>query len=205
MKVASAQLPATTPSTATAAAGADPAPAIAPGEPHPGARMHDGFDPTRGRPTLSRGDRRTASRLEGALESPFNGLLASLPWGKQTLKYDQRSGVWRGPQGQPLVNVQLKNGISAYVDPSTNKYYLAKDMAFAQAIGVQPRLRATGPLSLPPGARFSPSHFSAADARELTRIARGHGYEQVPQPRPDHARAGGTPNSKPGLGSGDLG
>jgi len=190
MKVNSTPQPAVSPSpttTSTAAAGAEPAIM-----PDPSRRMmQDGFDPSVvlhppvkppvERPTLSARDRQTAKGLKGALESPFNRLRVDLGKADQPLKYDQQSGVWRGPQGQPLVSVQLKNGISAYVDPSTNKYYLAKDTASAQAIGVQPRVDAYGPLSLPRGTRFSASDFSVADVKALTSVA--NGWIQ-PRPRP---------------------
>jgi hypothetical protein len=173
--------PAVAPSTTNTAATAGAEPAIMPDPNRP--MMRDGFDPTISfrppvkppveRPTLGPRDRQTASKLTKALESPFNRMRVDLGKSNQVLKYDQKSGVWRSPQGQPLVNVQLKNGITAYVDPSSNRYYLAKEGKASIPFIGGPRLNAHGPLSLPQGTRFSGDQFSVADAKMLSNIANG--------------------------------
>ena len=136
--------------------------------------------------TLGYDDRAAASQLKRALASPFNRLRVSLRKTDQWLTYDQRAGVWRGPRGRPLISIQLRNGIGAYVDPAGNCHYLSRDNAWSQ-----PRLAAIGPLPLPKGLRFSPLSFSAAEAKALTHIANGHslGPRPTTSTSPDIAAA----------------
>lgn len=138
-------------------------------------------------PTLSLGDRFTAGRLHQTLSNPLrNWMTLNNPNVPNATVTRGADGVVRGPEGQPLVQVQLDDGNTAYVDPNTNKYYLGTGSEFFG------RIQTKGPLELPPGARFSNSHFSDADAKQLTRDAANHfghlppwiGRPPLPFPRP---------------------
>jgi len=119
------------------------------------------------KPTLNFGDRFNAMGLKEALSSPLNALRLAVGEKSETITRDL-NGTYRGPEGQPLVQVKLADGNTAYVDPNTNKYYLTdeKPDAFGQ-------VRTLPAANLPEGAQFSNSHFSDADVKELTRIANG--------------------------------
>jgi len=119
------------------------------------------------KPTLSFGDRFNAMGLKEALSSPLNALRLAVGEKSETITRDL-DGTYRGPEGQPLVQVKLADGNTAYVDPNTNKYYLTdeKPDVFGQ-------VRTLPAADLPKGAQFSNSHFSDADVKELTRIANG--------------------------------
>lgn len=117
--------------------------------------------------TLSFGDRVNATGLSGALSSPFNDLRLAFGKKSETITRDA-NGVYRGPEGQPLVQVRLKDGNYAYVDPNTNKYYLTNERP-----GRDGTVHALPARDLPQGSQFSNSYFGDADVKELTRLANG--------------------------------
>lgn len=121
------------------------------------------------KPTLGLGDRFNAGRLHQTLSNPWkNWMTLNSPNVPNATVTRGADGVVRGPEGQPLVQVKLDDGNTAYVDPNTNKYYLGTGSEFFG------RIQTKGPLDLPPGSRFSNSHFSDADARQLSRDASNH-------------------------------
>lgn len=132
------------------------------------------------KPTLNAADRKTATRLAEALEK---GPRPRCP----TKPVEIRMGSpARGPEGEPLVQVSLKGGKIGFVDPNTNQFYLAKDPNY-RGDGLSTKigflsLKAQGPMPLPKGVQFTNSHFSDADARELTRIANGDKMRLQPMP-----------------------
>jgi hypothetical protein len=139
-----------------------------------------GIGPGGEKPTLNFGDRFTAGRLHSTLSNPWkNWMTLNNPNVPNATLTRGADGVVRGPEGQPLVQVQLDDGNTAYVDPNTNKYYLGNGADFFG------RIQTKGPMDLPPGSRFSNSHFSDADARQLSRDAASH-FGQLPPwlPRP---------------------
>ncbi|MDP1825487.1 MAG: hypothetical protein Q8L48_19670 [Archangium sp.] len=122
--------------------------------------------------TLSLKDRFNAARLPGALQQDLSGLkgtvkLAMAP--DATLRRG-KDGTMRGPEGQPLVPVTLKDGKTAYVDPNTNQYYVDENKL--RYFRSPDSISVKGPLPLPEGVEFSNSHFSDADCRALSRVAR---------------------------------
>lgn len=118
------------------------------------------------KPTLDWGDRFNAAGLSKELSSPTNDLRLALGEKSETITRGS-DGTYRGPEGQPLVPVKLDDGNTAYVDPNTNKYYLTDEQP--DLFG---RVNALPARDLPPGSQFSNSHFSNADVKELTRIAK---------------------------------
>ncbi|HVE84762.1 MAG TPA: hypothetical protein VND93_18025 [Myxococcales bacterium] len=125
--------------------------------------------------TLSLQDHLTASRLPETLSNPLDKPLLAAGNKDQALSRDDK-GVMRGPEGQPLAKVQLKDGTTAYVDANTNKYYLTDQR---ERFG---RVNALGPLDLPEGSKFSNSYFSDADARSIERAAQGGNVWPFPRP-----------------------
>ena len=156
------------------------------------SRFKDGFDPSgpiiRDWPpygplplprkdTLGLGDQLTAGRLPDTLSNPLDKPL--LDAGKKDVQLSRDDkGVMRGPDGQPLAKVGLKDGNTAYVDPNTNQYYLTDERDFFGQVN------ALGPLPLPEGAKFSNSYFSDADVRSIERDAKGGGSIWPPFPHP---------------------
>jgi len=122
----------------------------------------------RERPTLNWGDRVNAAGLHRELSSPVNDLRLALGKKTETITRDP-DGTYRGPEGQPVIQVKLDDGNTAYVDPNTNKMYLTNENPnFLGQVATLPA------VDLPKGSQFSNSHFSDADAKELTKIARSH-------------------------------
>ncbi|HEY8208969.1 MAG TPA: hypothetical protein VIG99_15870 [Myxococcaceae bacterium] len=117
--------------------------------------------------TLGFGDRMNAVGLSDALSSPTNDLRLAFGKKSETITRDP-NGTYRGPEGQPLVPVKLKDGNTAYVDPNTNKYYLTDEQP-----GKNGTVHALPARDLPKGSQFSNSHFSDADVKELGKIANG--------------------------------
>lgn len=140
--------------------------------------------------TLSAADRKTATRLAQAINAPQ---LRPVHSGSVTIR---NGAPPRGPEGEPMVQVSLGGGRLAFVDPNTNKYYLAKDPNYrgggASTAMYALTFNANGPYTLPKGARFSNSHFSDADACELTNLA-NRGYHALPMPAADDAAAAREP------------
>jgi hypothetical protein len=81
----------------------------------------------------------------------------------------------RGPEGQPLVTVQLPSGRTAFVDPNTNTYYLT-DQTELPANGTIK----TWKLKLPPDAQFSNSHFSDEDVRYIQSLSKQDSWPPPP-------------------------
>jgi hypothetical protein len=140
----------------------------------PGARdefvRHIPVDPGqllgRERTTLDFGDRVNAANLSQELSSPTNALRLAFGEQSETIRRD-KDGTYRGPEGQPLVEVKLEDGNTAFVDPNTNQFYLSDGQP-----GLFGTVQALPAQDLPPGSRFSNSHFSDADVKELSRIAK---------------------------------
>ncbi|MBI3181755.1 MAG: hypothetical protein HYZ28_06395 [Myxococcales bacterium] len=132
------------------------------------------FPPAEPGSTLKWSDRLTARRLSDVLsrKSPLMDTMR-MALGKDVKLTTGKDGVVRGPEGEPLVKVQLKNGKTAYVDPNTNQYYLAPALprGWFPLGGSGQTIQAKGPFTLPPEAQFSNSHFSDADVKTLTRDA----------------------------------
>lgn len=164
-------------------------------------RFRDGFDtgraPIRDWPpygplplppkdTMSLQDHLTAGQLSDKLSNPLDKPLLDSGKKDQQLTRDEK-GVMRGPDGQPLAKVQLKDGNTAYVDPNTNQYYLTDEKENGGFFGNR-SVNALGPLPLPEGAKFSNSYFSDGDVRSIERDARGGGWhfpiDPLPLPRP---------------------
>jgi len=157
-------------------------------------RIPDGFDRRPppdidrllggGRPALPLGDRFTASDLHKTLSNPLNSHILSAERKSETITRDQ-SGIFRGPNGQPLVPVRLDDGNTAYVDPNTNRYYLTDEQP-----GKGGSVRALPAIDLPQDSQFSNRYFNDQDARDLTQIASDHSPwpwlrpETKPQPMP---------------------
>jgi hypothetical protein len=177
---------------ATAAAAAAPASSNA-GQ-QPANRFQDAFVPPNRQPiprdwppygplplppkdTLGLGDQLTAGRLPQALSNPLDQALLDTGKKDQHLSRDDQ-GVMRGPDGQPLAKVTLKDGNTAYVDPNTNQYYLTNEREFFGNVN------AVGPLPLPKDAQFSNSYFSDGDVKTIERDARGGGLWPIDPPRP---------------------
>ncbi|HZN93705.1 MAG TPA: hypothetical protein VFB81_13430 [Myxococcales bacterium] len=135
------------------------------------------------RPTLNWGDRMNAAGLHSSLSSPVNDLRLALGEKTETITRNP-DGSYRGPEGQPLVQVKLDDGNTAYVDPNTNKYYLTNEGPnFLGQVATLPA------ADLPKGSQFSNSHFSGADAKELTQIAKSHnpfGSIKIPRDFPPY-------------------
>ncbi|HEY8206349.1 MAG TPA: hypothetical protein VIG99_02630 [Myxococcaceae bacterium] len=119
--------------------------------------------------TMGLGDHLTAGQLSETLSNPLDKPLLESGNKDQKLTRDD-NGVMRGPDGQPLAKVDLKDGNTAYVDPNTNQYYLTDERDW-----LGQGVNALGPLPLPEGAQFSNSYFSDADVRSIERDARGGG------------------------------
>jgi len=134
--------------------------------------------------TMGLGDHLTASRLQDTLSNPLDKPLLDAGNKDQKLTRDD-NGVMRGPDGQPLAKVDLKDGNTAYVDPNTNQYYLTDEQELGGFIGNR-GVNALGPLPLPKEAQFSNSYFSDSDVRSIERDARGGGWHFPidPLPRP---------------------
>ncbi len=134
--------------------------------------------------TLNLGDRLNATRLDDALSGPLVRMREALAKAGTATVRRGLDGQVRGPEGQPLATVRTKDGRTLYVDPNTNQYYVAQPRPF----GLKSQLGSEtvrGPYELPKDAQFSNSHFSDADVRELTRLARGGSvFEHKPSPRP---------------------
>lgn len=143
----------------------------------PGPAIIDCFPfPPQPKDTMSLKDHVTASKLPETLSNPLNDDLLKAGDKDQQLSRDDQN-VWRGPEGQPLSQVRLEDGTTAYVDPNTNQYYLTDEKGFFGQVN------ALGPLDLPEGAQFSNSYFSDADARSIEKdAARGTPF---PRPFPD--------------------
>ena len=116
---------------------------------------------------VSPGDWNTASRLHSVLSNPEVLLEAMFdPEVGQTQLYRTPEGVV-GPEGQPLFKLKTDLGMTAWVDPNTNQFYL-------QEPGFGGQLNVIGPMELPQGAQFDPSSFyDSGEVRELGGIARG--------------------------------
>lgn len=131
------------------------------------------------KPTLNLGDRLNATRLPGALQRSLSGIVGALRLANApdaTLRRG-KDGSMVGPEGQPLVAVQLKDGKTAYVDPNTNQYYVDENKI---AYFRQPdSIRVKGPMDLPKDVQFSNSHFSDADCRQLERDTRGGIFKKL--------------------------
>jgi hypothetical protein len=153
-------------------------------------RLHgDGFEgivkggclpPFGGRPgeTLSFGDRKNAADLKETLSSPINQLRVQMGEKDETITRNP-DGTYSGPNGEPLAQVKLNDGTTAYVDPNTNKYYLTDEKVNPFTGQVQ----ATGPYDLPADAQFSNSHFSEADVKGIQRhAATGSPFDVKPWP-----------------------
>jgi len=136
--------------------------------------------------TMNFGDHLTAGRLPDALNNPLDKPLLDAGKKDQHLTRDDK-GVMRGPDGQPLATVQLKDGNTAYVDPNTNQYYLTDEKENGGFFGDR-SVNALGPLPLPKDAQFSNSYFSDADVRSIERDARGGNIwppiNPIPRPIP---------------------
>jgi hypothetical protein len=124
--------------------------------------------PPIGRPgeTMTFGDRQNAAGLQDALSSPINRIRVAMGEKDETITRN-KDGSYSGPNGEPLAEVKLNDGTTAYVDPNTNKYYLTDDKVNPFTGEVQ----ATGPYDLPKGSEFSNSHFSEADVKAVQRHA----------------------------------
>ncbi len=132
------------------------------------------------KPTLEWGDRFNAANLSSELSSKTNALRLAFGEKSETVTRE-KDGTYRGPEGQPLVQVELDDGNTAYVDPNTNEYYLTNEepnlFGQVQTLPASP---------LPEGSQFSNSHFSDSDVKELTQIADtgspfGHKLPQFPE------------------------
>lgn len=139
------------------------------------------FPPIGGRPgeTLDLGDRMNATGLTEQLSSPFNQVRVQLGEKDETITRG-KDGSYKGPNGEPVAQVRLDDGTTAYVDPNTNQYYLTDETPnlFGQ-------VQATGPHQLPEGAEFSNSHFSDADVKAVQRhAASGSPFDHKPFPWP---------------------
>jgi hypothetical protein len=123
--------------------------------------------PPLGRPgeTMDFGDRKNAADLKDTLSSPLNQVRVQLGEKDETITRG-KDGSYTGPNGEPLAQVKLNDGTTAYVDPNTNQYYLTDDSP--NLLG---RVQATGPYPLPADAQFSNSHFSEADVKGIQRHA----------------------------------
>ena len=121
--------------------------------------------PRPGEVTLSKKDRANAKDLYPALSR-------ANPKGGEAVTLKAKDGVVRGPEGQPLVRVSLGANKTAYVDPNTNKYYLAgRQPVFRLMPGAPMPIFTRGPFDLPAKAKFSDAKFSVADVQALTKLA----------------------------------
>lgn len=113
---------------------------------------------------LSQHDDQTAGGLSQSLSNPLlDALLKALPEIPEATVTKFPSEPPRGPDGQPLVEVHLKDGSTAYVDPNTNQYYLEEKSG-----GPFGDTTCKGPLDLPPDAQFDPEkYYTDADVRLL--------------------------------------
>jgi len=143
--------------------------------PRPDFDKHLGWKPA----GLDWGDRFTAADLHKSLSNPLNDRLLQAGQKSETITRDQ-NGIYRGPNGQPLVPVRLDDGNTAYVDPNTNRYYLTNEQP-----GKDGSVRALPAIDLPKDAQFSNRYFNDQDARDLTQIAQDHSiFPHRPQPLP---------------------
>jgi hypothetical protein len=145
------------------------------------------------RVTLSKADRKTADGLSEALSGPKEALRRYFADAPEATLRRGKDGIVRGPEGQPLVEVKLKNGQTAYVDPNTNQYWVSEPnkrmfSPDGKVMGCFPvpssvnGIDTTGPYPLPEGAEFSNSHFSDADVRALTREAKPFDWRVLERP-----------------------
>lgn len=134
------------------------------------------------KPRLNIADRLTAADLHKDLSTVLNTVDLALDKKSESLSRDE-NGVFRGPQGQPLMPVKLDDGHTAYVDPNTNRYYLTDEKPDAQGkVNVLPA------RDLPQGSKFSNTYFNDKDVKDLTKIAQDQspfGPWLRPQPQPE--------------------
>lgn len=177
-----------------------PFPRRLPPEPIPFPRPIPFPLPFPGKVTLSQEDRETAGGLKDALSNKFNQWIGKHdPDAHRVTLPRDPSGRVVGPEGQPLAQVKLDDGRTAYVDPNTNQYYLANKGGPLGGLGFG-GVSATGPIDLPPEAQFSNSHFSEADVRAVERLSNRPVEPGVTLKQADRKAARGWSDSLSGNG-----